>query len=410
MGKLKSTGTAFFDAPAFEQEIKEARDATRPSKDEEDRHMAKLELWTTILGVVGLILSIRGVVSPIGMIAMGYYWYAKFAILAHHSLHGGWGVQRRGWYAQGLYRRIVDWLDWIFPKAWIVEHNKIHHYRLNEDADPDYVQRNTAIVRNISNLWTVRYFMVLGNAAIWKWAYYASNTLKLLHAHKPGAPSEDVLEMPFTLTEIGMQVIKCRSWSTFKWYMSFIADFIFNVMGPPLLIHFGIIPSIAYILGRVSGGDGWHFFLMTVLNFAGAELINNVHAFCTIVTNHAGCDLWHFSDPCKADSAEFFLRAVLGSAAYHAGNDFIDYFHGFLNYQGEHHAFPALSPLHYQRLHPHFKAVCARHGVPYVQEPVWVRVRKTADIITGASVHKEMPGQASDHPELWLVDSGVAGS
>ena len=47
----------------------------------------------------------------------------------------------RGW------RRAIDWFDWIDPSAWHEEHNIQHHYRLNEEADPDLVERNLAWLR-----------------------------------------------------------------------------------------------------------------------------------------------------------------------------------------------------------------------------------------------------------------------
>ena len=31
-----------------------------------------------------------------------------------------------------LYRRCVDWLDWMLVEAWNVEHNNLHHYCLGE--------------------------------------------------------------------------------------------------------------------------------------------------------------------------------------------------------------------------------------------------------------------------------------
>jgi len=385
-----------FDAARFEAEIKAARDETRPSDAEEQEHLSRLELWTSILGLTGILLAVRGVMSPLSMIALGYYKYAKFAILAHHSLHGGWGVHRRGWYAQGLYRRIVDWLDWIFPMAWIVEHNKVHHYCLNEDADPDFVERNTESVHAWNLPLSVKYAVVVVQAVIWKWFYYASNTLKLLHAKKPQAPTKEELEQAVTLTSLLKEAVKGN-----PWYRALAVDFIFRIMGPPLLVQF-FMPSL--LAGLVRGGGGMiPFCWITLANILGAEIITNVHAFCTIVTNHAGSDLWHFEGACTPDTAEFFLRAILGSTAYHAGTDLIDYFHGYLNYQGEHHAFPSLSPLHYQRLHPRFKQVCAAHGVPYVQEPMWVRVRKTADVIVGVAKHKRCVGDASKQPELWSV-------
>jgi len=382
-----------FDAQAFEDSIKAARDMTKPSDVEEDAHMHKIELWTTLLGAFGLLLAIRGVISPLAMIMLGYYKYAKFAILAHHSLHGGWGNNRRSSFANGLYRRVIDWLDWIFPAAWIQEHNKVHHYKLNEDDDPDFVERNSETLFSAPVPLFMKYLGVAGIAATWKWSYYASNTLKLLHADKPNVPKEAELKGPIALFEL---VTRLGS----SWYRSLAFDLVFRVVGPVFFVLFMLVPFIAGLLSGSFWGEipfCWYAFY----NMAGAELVTNVHAFLTIVTNHSGKDLWHFTGGCKPDTAEFFLRAILGSADYPAGNDFIDYFHGYLNYQAEHHSFPALSPLHYQRLHPHFKKVCAEHGVPFVQENILVRTKKTVQVMVGLDKHKRLVGQAAEQPALW---------
>jgi len=216
---------------------------------------------------------------------------------------------------------------------------------------------------------------------------------------RPGAPSKEQFELPLSLFDLAVNLLCFRN---FRWHFLLTVDLVFRVMGPNLLVNL-LVPTVGGVVTSVAGGDGWQVFNYALLNLAGAEVFTNVHAFSTIVTNHAGADLWHFKDSCLTDTAEFYLRAVLGSAAYHAGSDPVDYLHGFLNYQAEHHAFPALTPLHYQRLHPRFKAVCAKHGVPYIQEPVWVRVRKTVDVIVGDGVHKELKGQATEQPEFWSV-------
>lgn len=394
-----------FDPEVFAKDLKAARDSTKPSDKEEQAHLAKLELWTTCLGVLGLLFAIRGVISPLAMLMLAAYRYAKFAILAHHSLHGGWGTGRRGWYAMGGYRRFIDWLDWIFPMAWIVEHNKWHHYRLNEDADPDFVERNLAFLRTPDMSKAAKYFTVLANVLSWKWFYYSSNTLKLLHADKPGAPEKLDERMIHLVTVVR------ESYQGDSWYRSLMTDLVFRALGPPALLQFLAVPIFAGLLQWFIGGN-WPwlgalvplpFCWAAVINVIGAEMVTNMHAFATIVTNHAGSDLYAFDSACGADTPEFFLRAILGSVAYHAGTDLIDYFHGFLNYQGEHHAFPALSPLHYQRLHPVFKKVCSKHRVPYVQEPVWVRVKKTIDIMVGEATHPRISGQAVEQPEIWSV-------
>mmetsp|Transcript_89006 Transcript_89006/g.157618 ORF Transcript_89006/g.157618 Transcript_89006/m.157618 type:complete len:403 (+) Transcript_89006:70-1278(+) len=391
-----------FDAAKFGQELKAARDASKPTQAEEDKHLSGIEFCVTVLGAVGVLLAIRGVISPLAMIAIGYYKYAKFAILAHHSLHGGWGLSRRGSFAQGLYRRCIDWLDWIFPQAWIVEHNKHHHYHLNEDADPDFVERNLDFLRRQEWPMAGKLAFVGANAMTWKWFYYASNTLKLLHADKKGAPEKLDGTMVTITTALGFAVKGDR------WYQVLAADLFVRVLGPPALLHMFFLPVASGLLLRLLGVTsvgtlgGLPFCWAALANSMGAEIVTNSHAFCTIVTNHAGSDLWAFDDTCLTDTPEFYLRAVLGSSAYHAGSDLIDFFHGYLNYQGEHHAFPNLSPLHYQRLHPLFKSVCAKHGVPYVQEPMWTRTQKTVDVMVGRASMPRIQGQACDQPSLWM--------
>ncbi len=82
-------------------------------------------------------------------------------------------------------------------------------------------------------------------------------------------------------------------------------------------------------------------------------------------------------------SDEFYLRAVIGSANFDTGSDANDFVHGWLNYQIEHHMFPDLSMLSYQRMAPEIKAICEKHGVPYVQENVLKRVWRTIQIGVG---------------------------
>ena len=79
-------------------------------------------------------------------------------MVAHHTCHGGYNRVEAGKFnsrkfALGtLKRRVGDWLDWMQPEAWNVEHNRLHHYRLNELQDPDLVQRNLEFVRQDKSL------------------------------------------------------------------------------------------------------------------------------------------------------------------------------------------------------------------------------------------------------------------
>jgi len=300
----------------------------------------------------------------------------------------------------------LDWLDWILPEAWVVEHNKCHHYMLNEDSDPDKPDRNTEFICSLPIPMPLKYVLVFLTMASWKWYYYASNTLKLLHKDDEDRPKD--FEKPIVLDRILMEAFSVSPGA--NWWRNFLLHFI-QVMAPPFIIPYVLFPIA---VGCLHGESTLPFCSVpfcwyALFNVAGAEVFANLHQFATIVTNHAGSDLWTFNDPCKADTPEFMLRAVLGSTAYHAGTDVIDYLHGWLNYQGEHHAFPMLSPLHYQRLHPHFKRVCAKHGVPYVQENVFMRVYKTVEIVVGTKKMGRINGEATKCPEIWSHPSPTNG-
>jgi len=101
-----------------------------------------------------------------------------------------------------------------------------------------------------------------------------------------------------------------------------------------------------------------------------------------ITPNHAGDDMHRFERK-PSDRAEFFVRQVLSSVNFETGGDVRDFLHGFLNYQIEHHLWPDLPPSAYQRIQPKVKAVCEKHGVPYVQEPLPQRLKQLLGVIVG---------------------------
>merc|ERR1711966_540811 len=106
------------------------------------------------------------------------------------------------------------------------------------------------------------------------------------------------------------------------------------------------------------------------VNLAAAEILTNLHSFLIVVPNHAGEDVYRFKTPVKVKTDDFYLRAVIGSANFRTGSNVNDFMHGWLNYQIEHHVWPSLSALSYQRAAPELKAICDKHGVPYIQESV----------------------------------------
>merc|ERR1712157_329932 len=166
-----------------------------------------------------------------------------------------------------------------------------------------------------------------------------------------------------------------------------LPHFLAKVLGPFLLSRFILLPAPLLLIP----GIGENLFVHAIINLILAELLTNIHGFITIVTNHAGEDLYKFDDEVYPKSGSFYVRQIVSSTNYDVGTDIIDFSHGWLNYQIEHHVWPDLSMLQYQRGAPKLKAICQKHGVPYVQESVWVRLQKTIDIMIGKTSMREFP-------------------
>ena len=147
--------------------------------------------------------------------------------------------------------------------------------------------------------------------------------------------------------------------------------------------RFGVLPLPFLAISQ----EAW---AVALLNLVLAELLTNAHAFWVIVPNHAGDDLVRFDTPAK-DRAERLYRQIVGSANYPCGRDSIDVFHGWLGYQIEHHVWPDLSMRQYRLIQPRLKALCERFDVPYVQESMWLRARKTMAVLTGTATMPRAP-------------------
>ena len=280
-------------------------------------------------------------------------------MLMHHISHKGYdrvkGIPERYTskvFARGK-RRWLDWLDWITPSAWHLEHDHAHHYHLGEDGDPDLLERNTQPLINAPiPRWSKR--AILGGfAGIWKWAYYAPSTIGVERQKKQRLP---VAEAPTSLEMLNPGTEQGRE----TWRRSLL---------PNIAIRFVLIPACFLPIGPKPARS-------VLLNVLVADLISNLHGFLVITPSHTASDLYRFEEPADAPG-EFALRQILGSANYRTGGDTNDHLHMWLNYQIEHHLWPDLTMLQYQSAQPRLEALCEKYGVPYVQESVWRRIGKT---------------------------------
>jgi fatty acid desaturase len=220
----------------------------------------------------------------------------------------------------------------------------------------------------------VRYAVVGLFAVSWKPFYYAPNTLKVLGKKRTLEPGE--VRQPGTLAQL-------KYWNPLTpearelWLKCFL---------PYMALRFVAIPSL-FIVSPLGPIGAINVFINSLL----AEIFTNIHSFIVIAPNHTGDDLILFETQANSKS-EFYLRQITGSANFRTGGDFNDFLHGWLNYQIEHHLWPDLPMSEYQRLQPQVKALCEKYGIPYVQESVWKRLKKTVDVMVGKT---SMPRQAS---------------
>jgi fatty acid desaturase len=376
------------DYEAFARELDALRAEVDASLGPDDfAHLRKIEGWGRLCSGLGYGTAWIAP-NPVSAWLIGQGSTARWTMMAHHVCHRGYdkvpGVPERYTskkFATGS-RRLVDWFDWIDPEAWIYEHNVLHHYHTGELADPDLVEENVRAIRDSNLPMPLRYAVVGFYSLSWKWSYYAPNTLQVLQRAKKRRAAARNGEVAKAEAANDSGDDPTKNVRTSEKYLSAFdprtdegRDFWKRCMLPYGLLRFGAIPAAYAPLGPWAVFSVWSNSVM-------AEAFNNLHSFLIIASNHAGDDLYRFEGK-PSDRAEFYVRQVLGSVNYRTGGDVNDFLHGFLNYQIEHHVFPDLPMRQYQLIQPRVKAICEKHGVPYVQESVFKRARRLVDIMVG---------------------------
>jgi len=398
---------ADFDFDSFSKEIRALGKKLEAEQGPADvAHLNKMIMWSNCCAAVGLFtMGFR--VNLISIIGLSLYTFSRWTMIAHHTCHGGYekchpnkGRWSRFKFGLGtLWRRFNDWFDWMMPEAWNVEHNNRHHYNLSEITDPDLVEQNLQAVRESNAPMVFKYLRVLVVMMTWKWFYYAPNTykeLKLARMRRNGTPIPESVK-PEEAVTIQECLLGENTFYSFYELMTI-------VLGPYLVIHFFLTPLPWLLIGEHFGA-GSDMYWNAVKNLFLAEVLTNVHGFIAVVTNHAGDDMYRFRRACRPFSGSFYLRQVLASVDYHMGSDLVDFMHGWLNYQIEHHMWPQLSMLSYQKSAPMVQEICKRHGVPYIQQNVFWRLKKTVDIMVGNTSMKWFPEL---YENLYLEKDAIA--
>ncbi len=328
------------------------QEAIRDLSSHDLNHLRKV-IWVNRLFIVIGYLTAWIFPNPISMVALSLHLTGSWTIVAHHICHSGYnnvpGVPERyksKVFAMGI-RRFLDWPDCFYPPAWKYEHNVLHHCYVNEYTDPDQIsyRKTPAWLLKMPKL--VKWFRFCIIVSLWKFQYYCFSTMQVFHEKK-----------------------------NYKHKLNF-RKYLWPVMKksilPYVLLHFVVIPLCFLPLGLDTT-------LFVLINRIGAEIITNWHTFFIIVPNHTGSDLALHDSHFKTKEG-FYLRQITSTCNAKTGGFWNDYFHGYLNYQIEHHLFPNLPPSQYVKIQPKVEKICSDFNIPYVQESIFKRIKKMFNIM-----------------------------
>jgi fatty acid desaturase len=412
--KDRATDAGPIDAKGFRKALDALRKETESSLSYADyEHWKKLQNWGRIATLAGYGTAWIAP-NPFSAAAIALGNTAKWAIVAHPILHKGHdtivGVPvhhtSKG-FAKGL-RRYVDWLDWIHPDAWHLEHDVLHHGYTGEPNDPDLVEENVAAVRAAKIPRILKYGVISFYALTWKYSYYAPNTFQVLWLQREhrkrrtaGETHEAVAEPAAALeskaasaahadaevdeAEANAAASTGDTLATYRKMFDPRTE-MGRAFWKTCLLPYGLTRFVGLPLAFAPLGPWASFSVFS--NSLMAEMFANLYTFAIIGPNHSGDDLYRFPRE-KDRGADAYVRQVLGSVNYTTGRgDLSDFLQGFLNYQIEHHLFPALPLSAYQRIQPKVKAICEQFGVPYKQEPLPKRWRQLIGIMVGKTSMK----------------------
>jgi fatty acid desaturase len=405
----KPESFSHLDFKGFARELKEIRtklDAERGSAD--FAHLRRRERIGRAASLVGL-LTAAIAINPISIFLLSFGTLTRWMV-THHVSHRGYNrvenipfrYTSHG-FAKG-WRRFVDWFDWIDPTAWDQEHNVFHHYYTSEREDPDLVESNMDWVRDWRGPRFLKTLFLGLLACTWKFTYYAPNTLRIwqrVRARKNSATAErgklrNIMHFDGE-NEAGFGAM----YSPFNkegrelWWRCLL---------PYGIGRFVILPALFLPLGQSAA-------IAVLVSLVLAEVLTNIHAFVVIGPNHAGGDLYRFEEPIR-ERDEYYVRQVISAVNFKTGGAVNDFMHAYLNYQIEHHIWPDMTMLQYEKAQPLVKELCAKYDVPYVQESVWLRVHKLWSIVVGKSTMRvavTTPEVLSPSAEEELEDGSTIG-
>lgn len=361
------------DCEAFLKELKSLRREIDQNLGEDDiKHLKKIELWGRAFTVIGA-LTAPIFPNPVSMASLALGRSTRWTLM-HHINHRGYdkvpGIPKK--YTSEVFgkgrRRFLDWPDWLDAEAWAYEHNYLHHAHTAEVDDPDLVEHNMEQVRISKLPRPVLYWIIFMVSLNWRPTAYAPNALQVYkNKDRKGA-------------ELGDYDLARSLKALFDW------DYWKTGIIPYSLLQFVLFPLLYLPLGL------WSVF-SAFCNSVGAEIIYNAFSYWVVTANHCGDDMVRY-DSGPNSRTERKMRQIVSSVNYKTDNDWQGLYTMFLNYQIEHHIWPDVPMLKYKQYQPKVKALCEKYGVPYTQDSLFNRVKRTLKIMVGDTSMKRVENLA----------------
>lgn len=252
----------------------------------------------------------------------------------HDAMHGTFSENPRVNAALGFVLDLVGASSYL----WDLRHNKMHHaytniYGADVDLDASWVLRLSPHAERHSfhrYQWFYAYFAYSISSIQW----IVAKDYKSLSLRSHG-PFRDVTHTPGQIAlVIGMKLLHY-----------------FNFIVLPLLVLDVTLAQflVGFVTLHVSTG------LIMTLTFQLSHCVDVTEQFA--------------SDPGETLGHSWVVHELKVTSNFACNNRLLTWYIGGLNHQIEHHLFPNICSVHYPAIRPIVKAIAARHGMPYHEQP-----------------------------------------
>ena len=131
-----------------------------------------------------------------------------------------------------------------------------------------------------------------------------------------------------------------------------------------------------YVLFPLLAGRAWRRALAATVT---ANVVRNVWVHTVVFMGHLPDGAVTFTEDCLDDESRggWYVRQLMGSCNLE-GRPGFHLLTGHLSFQIEHHLFPDLPSRRYKEMAPRVRAVCERHGLPYLSGRLGPQYRSVA--------------------------------